>query len=105
MSYEAKLKEMGYKIDAVDLDKGRLMLAKRSGNLIFTSGSTPNRDGKMIKGKVGRDLTTEEGYEAAKIATLNCLDAIKTLVALFGDNSWNTFETFVLSAGTAIFLG
>ena len=79
MSYEAKLKELGHTVEAVELDKGRLMLAKRTGNLIYTSGSTPNRDGKMLKGKVGLDLTVEEGYEGAKMATLNCLDAIKTL--------------------------
>jgi len=79
MSYEAKLKELGHTVEAVELNAGRLMKAKRTGNLIYTSGSTPNRDGQQIFGKVGQDLTVEEGYEAAKMATLNCLDAIKTL--------------------------
>lgn len=79
MSYEAKLKEMGYTIEPIELDAGRLMHAVRTGNLIYTSGQVPNRDGKMIKGKVGQDVSVEEGYEAAKLATLNCLSAIKTV--------------------------
>jgi len=79
MSYEAKLKEMGYTIEPIELDAGRLMHAVQTGNLIYTSGQVPNRDGKMIKGKVGQDVSVEEGYEAAKLATLNCLSAIKTL--------------------------
>jgi len=79
MSYEAKLKEMGYTIEPIELDAGRLMHAVRTGNLIYTSGQVPNRDGKVIKGKVGQDVSVEEGYEAAKLATLNCLSAIKTL--------------------------
>ena len=79
MSYEAKLKEMGYTIEPIELDAGRLMDAVRTGNLIYTSGQVPNRDGKVIKGKVGQDVSVEEGYEAAKLATLNCLSAIKTL--------------------------
>jgi enamine deaminase RidA (YjgF/YER057c/UK114 family) len=79
MSYEAKLKEMGYTIEPIELDAGKLMHAVRTGNLIYTSGQVPNRDGKVIKGKVGRDLSVEEGYEAAKLCTLNCLSAVKTL--------------------------
>ena len=79
MSYEAKLKEMGYTIEPIDLDGGRLMHAVRTGNLIYTSGEVPNWDGKVIKGKVGADLTVEEGYEAARMCALNCLSAVKTL--------------------------
>jgi enamine deaminase RidA (YjgF/YER057c/UK114 family) len=80
MSYEAKLKEMGYTLEPLkDLNAGRLMLARRTGNLIYTSGQTPNWEGRQIYGQVGKDLTVEEGYEAARLATLNCLRAVKTL--------------------------
>ena len=79
MSYEAKLKELGYTVEPVELNAGRLMRAKSTGNLIFTSGAVSNWEGRDIKGKVGRDLTVEQGYEAARFSALNCLRAIKTL--------------------------
>ena len=79
MSYEAKLKEMGYAIEPIDLDAGRLMHAVRTGNLIYTSGQVSAWDGKAVQGKVGRDVTIEEGYEAARMSTLSCLAAVKTL--------------------------
>jgi enamine deaminase RidA (YjgF/YER057c/UK114 family) len=80
MSFEAKLKEMGYTLKPIELNAGRLMLAVRTGNLVYTSGQVPNRDGRAIKGKVGQDVTVEEGYEAAKLATLNCLESIRTVI-------------------------
>ncbi len=79
MSYEAKLKEMGYTIEPVELDNGKFVLAAQTGNLIFTAGCVPTWDGKSVKGKIGADLTVEEGYEAARMSTLNCLQAIKTV--------------------------
>ncbi len=79
MSYDAKLQELGYTLEPVDLNTGRFMHAVRTGNLIFTSGQVSSWGNTTIKGKVGRDLTVEEGYEAARMAGLNCLRAIKTL--------------------------
>ena len=80
MSFEAKLQEMGYTLKPIELNAGRLMLAVRTGNLFYTSGQVPNREGRAIKGKVGQDVSVEEGYEAAKLATLNCLESIRTVV-------------------------
>lgn len=79
MSFEAKLKEMGYTIEPIDLNAGRLIHAKRVGNLIYTSGQVSKWGDKLVQGKVGRDLTIEEGYEAARMSALNCLAAVKTL--------------------------
>lgn len=79
MAYEAKLRELGYELEAVELDAGKLMLAKRVGNLIYTSGSVSRWGGQEIKGKLGDDLTVEQGYEAARLSTLGCLAAIRTL--------------------------
>src|SRR3954468_14855978 len=79
MSYEAKLRELGYTIEPIDLNAGKLMHAVRTGNLIYTSGQVPRWGDREIKGKLGRDLTVEEGYEAARFSALNCLRAIKTL--------------------------
>ncbi len=79
MSYAAKLQEMGYSLQTIELNAGRLMHAKRTGNLIYTSGQVSRWGDRQIKGKVGRDVSVEEGYEAAKLCTLNCLQAVHTL--------------------------
>lgn len=79
MSYEAKLRELGYALETVELNAGKLMLATRTGNLIYTSGQVSRWQGVEIKGKVGRDLSVAEGYEAARMCTLNCLQAVKSL--------------------------
>ena len=79
MSYEAKLREMGYSVEPIELNAGKIMHAVRTGNLIYTSGQVSRWGGEEIKGKVGRDLTVEQGYEGARYSALSCLAAIKTL--------------------------
>ena len=55
-----------------------------SGNMLYTSGQLPWRDGKtlLFKGQIGRDLTLEQGTAACQLATLNC---IAQLQAALGD--------------------
>ncbi|MFX1821821.1 RidA family protein [Pseudarthrobacter sp. CC4] len=51
---------------------------RQVGNLVFTAGQTPTRDGVLtISGKLGRELTIEQGQEASATAVLNCLAALK----------------------------
>lgn len=54
------------------------------GNMLYTSGQLPWRDGKtlLFKGRIGAELTIEQGYEACRLATLN---AIAQLKAALGD--------------------
>jgi enamine deaminase RidA (YjgF/YER057c/UK114 family) len=55
--------------------------AQLSGNLVFTSGQLPFKDGKLIaEGKVGYEVSIEKGIECAKIAAINCLSAIKAVI-------------------------
>jgi enamine deaminase RidA (YjgF/YER057c/UK114 family) len=79
MSYESKLRELGYTIEPIDLNAGKIMHAVRTGNLIYTSGQVSRWEGREIKGKLGADLSVEQGYEAARFSALSCLAAIKTL--------------------------
>ncbi len=76
MSYEAKLREMGYELQKVEASGGKFAQAVRTGNLVYTSGNVSGWDGQEIKGKVGRDVTVEQGYEAAKFSALACLQAV-----------------------------
>lgn len=80
MSYEAKLRELGYAIEPIDLNAGKIMHAVRTGNLVYTSGQVSRWEDREIKGRLGRDLTVEQGYEAARFSALSCLRAIKSLV-------------------------
>jgi enamine deaminase RidA (YjgF/YER057c/UK114 family) len=79
MSYAAKLQEMGYTLETVQLDNGKFVLAVQTGNLVYTAGCVSSWGDKVIKGKVGADLTVEEAYEGAKFSALNCLQAIHSL--------------------------
>jgi enamine deaminase RidA (YjgF/YER057c/UK114 family) len=79
MSYEAKLRELGYTVEPIELNAGKLMHAVRTGALIYTSGQVSRWGEREIKGKLGRDLTVEQGYEAARFSALSALAAIKTL--------------------------
>ncbi|HXF61468.1 MAG TPA: RidA family protein [Caldilineaceae bacterium] len=80
MSYEARLTELGYSLQQIDLNAGRLMHAVRTGNLVYTSGQVSRFGDQQVVGKVGRDLTVEEGYEGARLAALSCLQAVRTLI-------------------------
>jgi enamine deaminase RidA (YjgF/YER057c/UK114 family) len=55
-----------------------------TGNMLYTSGQLPWRDGKtlLFKGKIGSDLTLEQGFQACQLATLNCIAQLK---AALGD--------------------
>jgi len=75
---EDKLKEMGLTLPSAPTPGGNYVPAVRTGNLVFLSGVVPRRpDGNLFTGKVGKDLTIEEGYEAAKICALNLLANLK----------------------------
>ena len=77
--YEANLQALGYTLNPIDLVSGRFVRAVRTGNLIYTAGAGPIFGGQEIKGPVGGDLTVEQGYAAARLATLSALAAVKTL--------------------------
>jgi len=75
---EKKLKELGLQLPANQKAIANYVKAVRSGNLIFLSGQGPtNTDGSFITGKVGRELTVQQGYEAARSAGLNLLASLK----------------------------
>ena len=75
---EAKLKEMGLTVPEPPPPGGNYIPARRTGNVVFLSGVTPSRpDGTSFTGKLGRDLTVEEGYAAAQNCALKLLANLK----------------------------
>jgi enamine deaminase RidA (YjgF/YER057c/UK114 family) len=78
MTAEEKLREMGLSLPPAPAGVGAYVTWVRTGNLIFTSGQLPWRDGKlMYPGKVGAEVSIEQGYEAARQAALNALAQLK----------------------------
>lgn len=75
---EAKLKELGITLSTPSAPVANYVNAVRTGNLIFLAGKGPlQANGENITGKLGGDLTIEEGYEAAKITGINQLSVLK----------------------------
>ncbi|ETL98094.1 hypothetical protein L917_04769 [Phytophthora nicotianae] len=92
---ERKIEELGYSLPAVAEPKGNYRTSVRSGNTIYMAGHLPQpAGGDLILGKVGKDLTPEQGYEAAHYVALSLmatlkqevgdLDKIKRVVKLVG---------------------
>lgn len=92
---EAKLEAMGITLEEPSAPMANYVNAVRTGNLIFLAGKGPKKaDGTYVTGKVGQDLTIEEGYEAAKLvaiaqlavlkAELGDLDKVKRIVKVLG---------------------
>jgi enamine deaminase RidA (YjgF/YER057c/UK114 family) len=80
MAAEAKLKELGFTIEPAVLGQGKIEPAVRTGNLVYTSGQISERGDEVYIGKVGGELSVEQGYAAARLCALNCLSAVKAIV-------------------------
>ena len=81
MSAEKKLKDLGITLPTPPQPIANYVRAVKVGNLLFVSGHGPYPDGKMkTSGKVGKELTVEEGYQVARNVGLNCLASVKAAV-------------------------
>jgi enamine deaminase RidA (YjgF/YER057c/UK114 family) len=75
---EARLTELGYTLPPPPPPAGNYLPATRSGNLMWLAGVGSRRaDGSRITGKLGADLTIQQGYEAARWCALNLLTRMK----------------------------
>jgi len=75
---ENKIESLGYTLTIPAKPVANYVHAVRSGNLIFLAGKgSRDRDGQLITGKLGKELTVDEGYEAAKQVAITQLGALK----------------------------
>ena len=80
------LKKLNIEIPKAPDPVGAYVAYKKIGNLLFISGQLPiSNDGNIIKGKIGKDLTLEDGQKAARLCVINIL--AQTQKALNGDLS------------------
>jgi len=94
--FDENIKNLGLNIPELPKALANYVPYKIVGKTMYISGQAPVRNGEMIyKGKVGSDITIEEGIEAAKLCVINIIAAVKT--GLEGD--WNKLDSFVKLTG------
>ena len=78
MSFEKKIEELNIKLPNAKDPVGSYVATKIIGKLLYISGQISiAENGELIKGKIGSDLTTQEGYEAAKRCGLSIISQAK----------------------------
>ena len=86
MSFEKKIQELKIKLPEAKPPVGSYVATKITGNLLFISGQISiAENGELIKGKIGKELSTEQGYDAAKRCGLSIVAQAK--LACNGDLS------------------
>ena len=84
MSVEQKLADLGLTLPTPPKPLGNYTAVSEAGNLLFISGQGPISNGKLMwTGRVGDELTLEEGQEAAQLTALNVLAQIKQHLGSF----------------------
>lgn len=92
---EQRLAELGVQLPVPPAPAASYIPARQTGNLVYISGQDCRREGILIhEGKVGSDLTVEQGQEAARQTAINCLavlqahlgdlDRVQKIIELFG---------------------
>ena len=78
MNYEENLKKLNIKLPDAKAPVGNYVATKISGKMLFISGQISiDENGQLIKGKVGKDLNIEAGYNAAKRCALSIIAQVK----------------------------
>ena len=78
MNYDDKIKELKIELPEAKAPVGSYVATKISGKLLYVSGQISiNSNGELIKGKVGKDLTTDDAYKAAERCGLSIVAQVK----------------------------
>jgi enamine deaminase RidA (YjgF/YER057c/UK114 family) len=83
VSVSAKLADLGISLPDVVAPLAAYVPAVRTGNLVYTSGQLPMQSGELaVRGKVGAEVSPEDGKALARICALNALAAVHSLVGI-----------------------
>jgi len=81
VSFEKRIKELGLQLPVPPKPVAAYVPAVLCDGYVYVSGQLPIVDGKLkYHGKVGSDVTKDQGYEAARICALNCLAAARSVI-------------------------
>ncbi|SVD99062.1 uncharacterized protein METZ01_LOCUS451916, partial [marine metagenome] len=94
--FEENIKNLGLNIPNLPKALANYIPYKIVGKTMYISGQAPVKNGELIyKGKVGSDITTEDGIEAAKLCVINIIAAVKTGI----EGDWYKLDSFVKLTG------
>lgn len=93
---EERLKELGIDLSAGPEPMANYVSVQKAGDIWFFSGAGPFENGKpVVFGRLGENLTTDEGYEAARLAGINLLAVLKREL----NADWDRLEQIVKVQG------
>lgn len=102
---EERLAELGLQVPPVVPPLAAYVPAARTGNLVFTAGQLPAKDGELLAvGRLGAEVTPEAGYDCARQSALNALAAIKAEIGDLGKVT-RVVKAVVFVASTPEFTG
>jgi enamine deaminase RidA (YjgF/YER057c/UK114 family) len=91
-----KLKSLGIDLPAAPKAVANYIAATQAGDLVFVSGQLPMKDGQVAyKGKLGRDVSVDDGYAAARVCAVNALAALSGVI----DGQWDRVAQVVRLGG------
>jgi len=94
--FDENIKNLGLNIPDLPKALANYVPYKIIGKTIYISGQAPVQNGELIyKGKVGSDITVEDGIEAAKLCVINIIAAVKKGL----DGDWDKLDSFVKLTG------
>ena len=94
--FEKKIKDLDLHIPDMAMPIANYVPYKIFDKILYISGQSPIKEGSPIyKGKVGKDITEEEGIEAAKLCCINIISALKSAI----NNDWEKLEGFIKLGG------
>ena len=94
--FEKNINNLELKIPSMALPVANYVPYKIFDKILYISGQAPIKEGSLIyKGKVGKDITEEEGIEAGKLCCINIISALKSAI----NNDWEKLDGFIKLGG------
>ena len=95
-TFDKNIKDLDLKIPDIATPIANYVPYKLINNNLYISGQGPSKDGNIIyKGKIGIDISEEEGIKAAELCCINIIAALKTVI----NGDWERLEEFVKLGG------
>ena len=94
--FEQNIKQLGMEIPDMPAALANYVPFKLSDSIVYVSGQAPVKNGELIyTGKVGEDITIDEGIKAAELCCINIIAALKKSI----NGDWNRLESFLKLGG------